>query len=118
LKLNFILDNEGLAFVINLLWKFGRDCMVSSGVLDNKTLVTFHSLEDMRLLYSPLSNICPFLILLARAFCVLLGMGRLPSGLPVICELLDEVGFYGGRLLQGRLAIQLRRLFGIRFEGQ
>ena len=51
----------------------------------------------MWLLYSPLSNICPFLILIG-AFGVLLGMGRLPAGVPVICELLNEVTLDGSRL--------------------
>jgi hypothetical protein len=109
LKLDFILDNESFALVLNLLWEFGRDGVMGSGVLYDKTLITLHALEDMRLLDSPLSDVCPFLILLARAFSILLSMGRLPSGLPIVCELLEEVGFDSGRLWQVKLAIQLRR---------
>jgi hypothetical protein len=63
LKLHLVLDNESLALVLNLLREFGRDSMVSSCVLDHQTLVSLHTLEDVRLLYSPLSNICPLLIL-------------------------------------------------------
>jgi hypothetical protein len=81
--------------------------MMSGSVLDHKTFVTLHALEDMRLLYSPFSNICPFLILLSRALGILLSMRWLPSGLPIICELFKEVGFDGGRLLQAKLVFQL-----------
>lgn len=63
MKLDLILNNEGLPLVINLLWELGRDGMMSCGILDDKTLIAVHALEDMRLLYSPFSNICPFLIL-------------------------------------------------------
>jgi hypothetical protein len=71
--------------------------MMSCSVLDDKTLVALHALVDMGLLYSPFSNICPFLVLV-RTLCVLLGMGRLPSCLPIVCELLEEVGLELGRL--------------------
>jgi hypothetical protein len=91
LKLDFILDNKGLALILNLLWEFGRDSMMSSCVLDNQALVAFHAFEDMRFFDSPLSNICPFLVLV-RALGILLGVRWLPSCLPVVCELLDEVG--------------------------
>jgi hypothetical protein len=63
LKLHLVLDNESLALVLNLLREFGRDSMVSSCVLDHQTLVSLHTLEDVRLLYGPLSNIRPLLIL-------------------------------------------------------
>ena len=97
LKFDLILDNEGLSLVVDLLGEFGRNSMMSCGVLDNKPLVTFHALEDMGFFYSPFSNVCPFLILV-RALGVLLGVRWLPSCLPTICELLDEIGFNGGRL--------------------
>jgi hypothetical protein len=71
--------------------------MMSSGVLDDKALITLHALEGMRLLHSPFSNICPLLILVG-ALSILLSMGWLPSGLPIVCELLEEVRFDGGRL--------------------
>ena len=92
------MNNESLALVFNLLWELGRDGVVGSGVLDDKALVTLHTLEDMRLLYSPFSNISPLLILLSRALGILLSMGWLPSGLPIVCELLNEIGLDGGRL--------------------
>jgi hypothetical protein len=91
------LDNESLALVLNLLGELRRDSVMGSSVLDNETLVALHALEDMRLLYSPLSNICPFLILV-RALGVFFGMGWLPSSLPIVCELLNEVGFDSSRL--------------------
>jgi hypothetical protein len=90
LELDLILNNEGLALVVNLLGELGRDGMMSCGVLDHKTLVTFHALVDMRLLDSPFSYVCPFLILVGTLR-VLLGVGRLPSRFPVVGELLDEV---------------------------
>jgi hypothetical protein len=70
---------------------------MGSSVLDHKTLITLHALENMWFLYGPLSNICPFLVLV-RTLCVLLCVRRLPSGFPVICELFDEVCFDSGRL--------------------
>jgi hypothetical protein len=106
LKLDFVLDNECLSLVLNLLGELGRDGMMSCGILDNKTFVTLHALVDMRLFYSPLSNVCPFLILV-RTPCVLLGMGWLPSCLPIVCELLEEVGLELGRLRRKKLACQL-----------
>jgi hypothetical protein len=101
------LDNECLSLVLNLLGELGRDGMMSCGILDDKTFVALHALIDMRLLYSPLSNVCPFLILV-RTPCVLLGMGWLPSCLPIVCELLEEVGLELGRLRRKKLACQLR----------
>jgi hypothetical protein len=107
LKLDFVLDNECLSLVINLLGELGRDGMMSCSVLDDKTLVALHALVDMGLFYSPFSNICPFLILV-RTLCVLLGMGWLPSGLPIVCELLKEVGLELSRLRRNVLACHLR----------
>ncbi len=107
LKLNFVLDNKCLSLVLNLLGELGRDGVMSCGILDDKTFVTLHALIDMRLLYSPLSDVCPFLILV-RTSCVLLGMGWLPSSLPIFCELLEEVGLELGRLRRKKLACQLR----------
>jgi hypothetical protein len=52
----------------------------------------------MRLLYSPLSNVGPFLVLVG-ALGVLLGVGWLPAGIPAIYELLNEVTLDGGGLL-------------------
>jgi hypothetical protein len=102
LKLNLILSDEGLALVVNLLGEFGRDGMVSSCVLDDQALVTLHALEDTGLLYRPFSNICP-LLFLGRALRILLGMGWFPPFLPVVCELLDEIGLDGCGLRRMRL---------------
>ena len=97
MKFDLILDNEGLPLVVDLLGEFGRNSMMSCGILDDKSLVTFHAFENMGLFYSPFSNVCPFFILV-RALGVLLGVGWFPSCIPTICELLDEIGFNGGRL--------------------
>jgi hypothetical protein len=51
----------------------------------------------MWLLYSPLSNVCPFFVLI-RAFGVLLGVRWLPAAFPIFAELLNEVALDGGRL--------------------
>ena len=94
LQLNLVLNDQGLASVVNLVRQLGRDGMVGSLVLDNKTLLTLHSLQDVGLLNCPLANVGPLLI---GAGGILLGMGRFPSLLPVVGKLLDEAG--GG--LQG-----------------
>ena len=59
---DLILNNQSLALVVNLLGKLGRDGVVGSRVFHNKTLVTLNSLEDSRLLDSPLTNVGPFLV--------------------------------------------------------
>lgn len=105
MKLDLVLDNECLSLVLNLLGELGRDGMMSCGILDNKTFVALHALVYMRLLYSPLSNVCPFLIFV-RTLCVLLGVRRLPSCLPIVCELLEEVRLELGRLRRKKLARQ------------
>lgn len=87
LRLDLILDNQGLALVVNLLGELGRDGVVSSRVLDNQTLVTLHSLEDGGLLNSPFANKRPVLIGLGVD---LLRVRGLPPGLPVVGELLQE----------------------------
>lgn len=71
--------------------------MVGGRVLDNQTLVASHAREDRGLLNRPLANIGPLLVLIG-ILCVLLRVGRLPAGLPVICELLQEGGLEGGGL--------------------
>lgn len=62
LKLDFILNDQILTLRVNGLGEFGRNGVVSSRVLHNKTFVAFHAFVDSGLLYSPLTNICPFLI--------------------------------------------------------
>ena len=98
MKLDLVLHNKCFALVVNLLWELGRDGMMSSSVLDYQTLITLHSLEDGWLLDGPFADVCPLLILFLGTFGVLLGVGRLPSGLPVICKLFNEVCLQLGRL--------------------
>lgn len=81
--------------------------MVSSGVLDDETLVALHSLEDGGLLDGPLPNIGPFLALLVGSGRALLRVRGLPSLLPVVGELLKEVGLDGGGLQNRLSAFQL-----------
>lgn len=95
LGLDLILDNQCLALVVDLLGELGGDRVVSSWVLDNKTLVALNSLEDSGLLNRPLADVSPVLIGLGV---ILLGVGTLPAGLPVISELLQEGSLEGSRL--------------------
>jgi hypothetical protein len=105
LELDFILDDQGLALVVNLLGELGGDGVVSSRILDNKTLVTLDTLEDGRLLDGPLANVGPILI----GFGVLLlGVRGSPTFLPVISELLKERSFEGGGLLISLVVFDLQ----------
>jgi len=61
--------------------------MVSSLVLQHETFVALQTLEYKRLLNLPCTNVCPFLLV---RLSVLLGVGSLPSGLPVVGELFEE----------------------------
>jgi hypothetical protein len=61
--------------------------MMSSLVLDNQSLVALHALEYRRLLDGPSTNVCPLLIV---GLDILLCVRGLPSGLPVVGELLEE----------------------------
>ena len=97
LQLDLVLNNQGLVGVVNLVGELGGNSMVGRLVLDNKTLLALHTLEDVGLLNRPLANVGPLLI---SASGVLLGVGGLPSRLPVVGKLLDETG---GRLQGGRL---------------
>lgn len=63
---------------------------MSRWVLHHQTLVALYSLEDGRLLNRPFSDISPFL---GSFGVVLLCVRRLPSSLPVVCELLKEGSF-------------------------
>lgn len=96
LELDLVLDDKGVVLVVDDLRKLGRNGMVGSLVLDDKTLVALNALVDVRLLDRPLANVGPLLILLALQ--VLLGMGRLPPRLPVVGELLKEGSLEGSRL--------------------
>lgn len=86
--------------------------MVSSGVLDDKTLVTVHALVLVRLLNSPLANVGPFfssLVRLVLARVILLGSRSLPSLLPALGELLKERGLKSGRLQRRELLAGARQ---------
>ena len=95
LFLGLILNNEGLALVVDRLGEFGGDGVVGCLVLEDKSLVASNAAKDSRLLYGPCANVGPFLL------CVLLlCMGNTPSVLPVVCELLQE-GCLESRWLEG-----------------
>lgn len=99
LKLDFILDDKSLVLVVKLLGELGRDGMVGSRVFDNQALVALDALVLGGLLDGPFTDICPLLLLvLVGARQVLLGVGRLPALLPVVGELLEEIGLDCGRL--------------------
>lgn len=89
--------------------------MVSSGVLNNKTLVALHALVDLGLLNSPLANVGPFLLVLA----VLLGVGRRPSLLQssVNCSRKGALRVVGCRkpIVSGLLLV---RLEGMKMKSQ
>ena len=117
LKLNLVLHDQSLLLVVDLV-ELGRDGMVSSGVLEHKTLVTLNASILERLLNSPFADVSPFLWLFVVRLClgILLSMRRLPSLLPVVCELFEEGGFDGGRLFgrKERLAVFAKReLWGL-----
>lgn len=73
---------------------------MSSGVLHDQPLVALDAFIDMRLLDGPFAHVGPLFILI-RSLCVLLGMRRLPSGLPIIGELFYKVCFDIGGLYCG-----------------
>lgn len=87
LRLDLILDNQGLAGVVDLGGELGGDGVVSGLVLQDETLVALNALEDGRLLNRPLAHVRPILI----ALCVLaLSVRWSPSRLPVVGELFKE----------------------------
>lgn len=95
LRLDLILNNQGLALVINLLREFRRDSMVGGRVLYNETLVSVDTLEDSGFLNGPFTDVGPVLF---RLGVILLRMGWRPPRFPIIGELLEERSFEGGRL--------------------
>lgn len=104
LKFDLILNDQGLALVVNLLGELGRDGMMGSCVLHNQALITLHSLEDVWLFNSPFADVCPLLVLV-RTLGILLGVRWLPSCLPIVCELLDEIALDSGRLYNCSLVL-------------
>lgn len=87
LEFDLILDDEGLIRVVDLLWELGRDGVVGSGILENKTLIASNTGEDGGLFDGPFSNVSPVLFTLGV---LLLCVGDFPSRVPVIGELLEE----------------------------
>jgi hypothetical protein len=87
LELDLVLNNKGVVLVVNGRGELGRDGVVSSLVLDDQTLVTLHALQHGGLLDGPGTNVRPLLIV---GLDILLCVRRLPSVLPVVCELLEE----------------------------
>ena len=96
MKLNFVLDDQLLALVVNGLGELCRDGMVSRLVLEDETLVAFNALQNGWLLDRPLSNVGPFFVRLLVI--LLLGVRCLPPCLPVVGELLQERSLEFGRL--------------------
>jgi hypothetical protein len=56
------LYDKGLALVVNLLWEFGRNGVVSSGILHHKTFIALNTFEDRWFFNRPFTNIGPVLI--------------------------------------------------------
>jgi hypothetical protein len=97
LEFDLILHNKSLVLVVDLGREFGRDGVVSSGVLENKTLVTLDTREDGGLFNRPLANVGPVFIALGV---FLLCVGDLPSRIPVVGELFEKGCLEGSRLRQ------------------
>lgn len=97
LKFDFVLDDEGLALVVDDRREFGRDGVVGSCVLHNKALVTHNSREDSGFFDRPLPHVGPILLALGV---LLFGMGGGPSRVPVVGELFEEGSFQSGRLAE------------------
>ena len=115
LQLDFVLQNKGLARVVDRLVEFGRDGVVGSDILDDcsrellagaglcgwvtltESLVALNSLEDSGFLDGPLADIGPLLLGgLVGQF--LLGVADLPPRVPVVGELFIEGSADGQRL--------------------
>lgn len=95
MRLDLVLNHQGLALVVDLLGELGGDGVVSSGVLHDQTLVTIDTLQDSRLLNGPFTNVSPFILGLSV---ILLRVRRLPPSLPVVGELLKEGSLEGSGL--------------------
>lgn len=112
LELHLVLDDESLASVVDRAGELGRDGVVGSGILDDETGVALHALVNGRLLNGPLANVGP-LLLVVGALGVLRGVRRLPSRVPALAELLEEVGLDGGRLMGENVRLAIDTLEGI-----
>ena len=94
MKLCLVLNYKGVVLVGDCLGEFGRDCVVGSFVLEDKTFVALDTTKNGGLLNRPGSDVSPLLLSV-----LLLCVGWLPSRLPVVCELLQERGFEGRGLV-------------------
>lgn len=61
LKFNLVLHNQILALGIDLLGEFGGNCVVSSLVFENKTLVALNTLQYLWFLNVPCADELPFI---------------------------------------------------------
>lgn len=93
LELGLVLNDEGVVFVDHGLGELGGNGVVSSFVLEDKTLVSLNTTEDTWLLDGPGTDVSPLLF-----SSLLLGVRGLPSRLPVVGELLEEVCLERGGL--------------------
>lgn len=93
LKLDFILNHERLVLVVNGCVELGGDGVVSSLVLEHKTLITLEALEDGGLLDLPVANVLPLLLGV-----LLLCVRCLPPRIPAVCELFHEGSLQCGGL--------------------
>ena len=62
LELDLVLDDESVVLVADGFVELGGDGVVSSLVLENKTLVAVDALEDGGLLDTPRANVLPLLL--------------------------------------------------------
>jgi hypothetical protein len=69
---------------------------MGSLVLDHKTFVANHAIEDRCLLDSPVADKRPLLGVLFLVI-LLLCVRSLPPGFPVVCELFEEGSTFDGR---------------------
>lgn len=104
LELDFILNNQRLALVVDDLGEFGRDGVMGGGVLDHQALITLNTLEDGRFLNSPFADVSP---LLFGRLVVLFGVRFLPPLIPVVGELLEERRLELGSL-EGYMLVESR----------
>lgn len=70
---------------------------MGGGVLDNKTGIALHALVHLGLFHGPLADVGPLLLIITAS--ILLRMGGLPTGVPAVGELLEELGLDVGGLV-------------------
>ena len=95
LELDFVLNDQVLALVVDLLREFGGDGVVGSWIFHHETFVALDPFQNRGLFHGPFADVCPFL---GRFGIFLLGRGSLPPRLPAVRELLVEGSCDLGRL--------------------